>query len=93
MLWKILIVAAFFGILKVLLAELFTGLQPILSAILSLFMGGLLLGIVLAGIMIIGEFLCICDSIYIFGYHPFKLGFFIGTGLTILALLGDLLKR
>ena len=93
MLWKFIIVVAFLGMLKVSLASLFEWLKPILSAVLSVFILGIVLGVILAGIMIIGEFLCIFDDMYILGYHPFKVGFIIGTGWSVLSSLIDFFRR
>lgn len=62
-------------------------IEPVFSWVLSFFLLGLVLGIGLAAVMIIGEFLCICDSMYIFGYHPFWVGFVLGSGWSILSSL------
>ena len=92
MFWKILIIVAFIGMLKPLAERIWDSIKPFVSRIVSLFLLGLILGIGLATVMIIGEFLCICESMYIFGYHPFWVGFVLGSGWTILTSLIHWLK-
>lgn len=92
MLVKIIILAAFIGMLKPLAEWVWDKLEGPLSWILSFFLLGIVFGVVLAAIMIIGEFLCIFDSMYIFGYHPFKLGFCLGTGWSIIKSLFNWIK-
>ena len=84
MFWKILIIVAFIGMIKPLAEMIWDFIEPIASWIVSFFFLGLILGIGLAAVMIIGEFLCICDSMYVFGYHPFWVGFVLGSGWSIL---------
>lgn len=92
MFWKVLIIAAFIGMLKPLGEMIWDFIEPIAGKILSFFLLGLVLGIGLAAIMIIGEFLCICSDMYIFGYHPFWVGFVLGSGWSILTSLINWLK-
>ena len=92
MFWKILLVVAFIGVLWAIFERLWDCVEAPLARLVSLFIPGLLVGIVLAGVMIIGEFLCICSDMYIFGFHPFWLGFCIGSGWYILRSLIDWLK-
>ena len=87
MFWKLLIVAAFLGMLKALIAPWFDNLCDGIAWLLSFVIMGLFLGIVLAGVMIIGEFMCIFDSMYIFGIHPFWVGFAIGTVWSVVSRL------
>lgn len=58
-----------------------------LAWLLSFVIMGLFFGIILAGVMIIGEFMCIFDSMYIFGIHPFWIGLGAGTLWSVISRL------
>ena len=92
MIWKILIIAAFIGMLKPLVGMLFDSLVTPLAWVFSLFVPGLILGVVLAAVMIIGEFMCICTDTHIFGFHPFWVGLVIGSGWYIIKNLVDWIR-
>lgn len=92
MFWKILIICAFIGMLKPVGSWLWDNIEGPISWILSFFIPGLIVGILLSGVMIIGEFMCICGDIYIFGHHSFWVGFFIGSGLHLLSCLFTWIK-
>ena len=87
MFWKILIVCAFIGMMKPIFSWLWDSINEPISWLLSFVIPGLIVGVLLSGVMIIGEFMCICSDIYIFGYHSFLVGMVIGSGLHILSCL------
>lgn len=89
---KIILVCAFIGMLGVLGGWLWDKSEGVLGWIFSLLVPGLFLAILLSGIMIVGEFMCICEDIYIFGFHPFWIGLCIGSGWYILTMLIDWIK-
>ena len=93
MVWNILIVIAFIGVIKVILEKLWDSSEGFFAKIFSFFVPGLFLGILLGGIMIIGKFMYICSDIYIFGYHPFWVGMIIGSGWYILFMLYRWIKN
>ena len=88
MVCNVLIVIAFIGAMKVIIEKLWDNcLEGFFATLVSYIIPGLCLGILLGGVMIIGEFMCIFEDIYIFGYHPFLVGMVICSGLYIIAML------
>ena len=87
MFWKLLLIAAFIGMLKPLVELLLDKVGDGLAWLLSFVIMGLFFGIILAGVMIIGEFMCIFDSMYIFGIHPFWIGLGAGTLWSVISRL------
>lgn len=94
MVFNILIVIAFIGAMKVIIEKLWDNcLEGFFANIISYIIPGLCLGILLGGVMIIGRFMCICEDINIFGYHPFLVGLVIGSGLYIITMLYRWIKN
>lgn len=70
-----LLVVAAIGAIAGILGKLLNGLGNIVTTILSLFVFGIIYGIVLMGIMILARFLGFTENIEIFDCHPFWIGF------------------
>lgn len=87
MFWKFLLFCAFIGMLGAFLPKLWDKISNPIAWLVSFAIPGLFFGILLGGVMVFCEFMCITDSMYIFGLNPFWLGFGIGAGWNILSRL------
>ena len=92
MFWKLVIIAAFIGMILVVTEGLRDKFWDLIAKILSFFISGLFWGLLLGGGVLLGEFMCILNSDTIFGYNPFLVGFVLGTIIKILQIVNTWIK-
>lgn len=74
-----LLICAVIGIIGAILGWFFDNTQSFFSWVLSFFLPGIGMGIILCGIMWLGYFVGIFGSWHLFGCHPFLIGFIFGV--------------
>lgn len=74
MFWNFLLICAVIGALGVFIGKLWDKTEPLLAWILSFFVPGLFIGLLLFGFMGLGWFFGWFEDIRICGIHPFWVG-------------------
>ena len=92
MFWKLVIIAAFIGMILALTEGLRDKIWDGIGKILSFFISGLFWGLLIGGGVLLGEFMCILNSDTIFGYNPFLVGFIIGILIELLQIINVWIK-
>ena len=87
MFWNFLLICAVIGIIGACLGWFFEKAQGLLSYVISFFIFGVGLGIILCGIMWVGYFVGLFGDWHIFGTHPFLIGFSFGVVREIYLLI------
>lgn len=90
---NVLLICAALGVVGAIIEKVWGHVEDILAWLLSFFLPGIGLGLILFIIMGAGYLFGIFGNIYIFGIHSFMLGFIIGTIREFFLCIKEILAR